>query len=193
MAARTRTRGKSAKRRSSGPADRRNDGRGALLDRSLSALGVDWRGTALETRLERLHDELGRRGLCLRPYLWLSTDFFTPDGATGFAVPFYLADRRLIRLEREQMHAVVDIQLKRFNDRLGRRQMHADVTPAARELLIERGWDPQYGARPLKRAIQKELQDELAKRLLAGDFGVGDTIAVDANNGALSFARKALN
>lgn len=57
----------------------------------------------MEPRIEQLHDELSRRGVRLRPYVWLSTDWFTPDGATGFAVPFYLAHPRLVRLERDRM------------------------------------------------------------------------------------------
>jgi len=77
-----------------------------LLDRRLCDLGVGIEGTALERRVARLHDELARAGLRFRPYVWLSTDWFTPDGHTGFAVPFYLAHPRLAHLERRQMYAV---------------------------------------------------------------------------------------
>ena len=60
-------------------------------------------GTTLQRRVDRLHDELARAGLVFKPYVWLATDWFTPEGTTGFAVPFYLAHRRLVRLEHAQM------------------------------------------------------------------------------------------
>ncbi|QDU65381.1 hypothetical protein [Engelhardtia mirabilis] len=74
-----------------------------LLDWRLCDLGLAIEGSELEGRVERLHEELARRGLRFKPYVWLSTDWFTPDGATGFAIPFYLAHERLVRLERSQM------------------------------------------------------------------------------------------
>ncbi|MBW2312730.1 MAG: hypothetical protein JRH10_00960 [Deltaproteobacteria bacterium] len=77
-----------------------------LLDIRLCDLGVGIEGTALAARIASLHDELARAGLRFRPYIWLSTDWFTPDGHTGFAVPFYLAHPRLAHLERRQMYAV---------------------------------------------------------------------------------------
>lgn len=60
-------------------------------------------GSTLAPRVAQLYRELARAGLRFRPYVWLSTDWFTPDGATGFAIPFYLADPRLARLERQEM------------------------------------------------------------------------------------------
>ena len=78
----------------------------ALLEYRLCDLGLRTEGTALERRVDRLYDELLRAGLRFRPYVWLSTDWFTPDGHTGFAVPFYLAHPRLAHLERRQMYAV---------------------------------------------------------------------------------------
>jgi len=78
----------------------------ALLDRRLCGLGLRIEGTALAERIDRLHQELARVGLRFRPYVWLSTDWFTPDGHCGFAVPFYLAHPRLAHLERRQMYAV---------------------------------------------------------------------------------------
>lgn len=75
----------------------------ALLDLRLCDLGLAIEGSALEPRVAQLHTELERRGLRFRPYVWLSTDWFTPDGATGFAIPFFLAHPRLVRLERAQM------------------------------------------------------------------------------------------
>ena len=75
----------------------------ALLDVRLKDLGVCIEGSALKPRLQQLDEELERKGLRVRPYTWLSTDWFTPDGCTGFAIPFYLAHPRLKRLERQQM------------------------------------------------------------------------------------------
>ncbi len=77
-----------------------------LLEVPLCDLRLQIEGTALEQRIGQLREELARAGLRFRPYVWLSTDWFTPDGHTGFAVPFFLAHPRLAHLERRQMFAV---------------------------------------------------------------------------------------
>lgn len=77
-----------------------------LLQVRLCDLGLGLEGTALEARINRLHSELGKRGFRWKPYVWLSTDWFTPDGCTGFAAPFFLAHPRLARLERRMMYDV---------------------------------------------------------------------------------------
>jgi ATP-dependent Clp protease ATP-binding subunit ClpB len=92
-------------------------------------------------------------------------------------------------LTQEQLAAIVDIQLKRLEKRLAERKVSLVVTESARKLLAERGWDPVYGARPLKRAIQRLVQDPLAMQLLEGKFADGDTIEVDAQHGELAFSR----
>jgi ATP-dependent Clp protease ATP-binding subunit ClpB len=92
-------------------------------------------------------------------------------------------------LTQEQLGSIVDIQLKRLEKRLADRRVALLVTADARTLLAERGWDPVYGARPLKRAIQRLVQDPLAMQLLEGKFGEGDTIEVDAKSGQLTFTR----
>ncbi|MBL8753542.1 MAG: hypothetical protein JNK15_09595 [Planctomycetes bacterium] len=74
-----------------------------LLDVRLCDLDLRLEGTAMQARLDRLHDELAQKGLLFRPYAWLATDWFTPEGSTGFAIPFWLAHRRLARLEHTQM------------------------------------------------------------------------------------------
>jgi hypothetical protein len=74
-----------------------------LLDLRICNLGLRVEGSALEPRLAQLMRELGRAGLRFQPYVWLSTDWFTPHGITGFAIPFYLAHPRLARLERRHM------------------------------------------------------------------------------------------
>jgi ATP-dependent Clp protease ATP-binding subunit ClpB len=87
------------------------------------------------------------------------------------------------RLEATQIRHIVDIQLERFAKRLERRELTLAVSDSAKDLLAEVGWDPQYGARPLKRAIQKHLEDSLARRVLAGDFPPGTRIMVDRSPG----------
>ena len=74
-----------------------------LLDVPIKDLGLTLETSPLQARLEELHAELARRSIAFRPYAWLSTEWFTPDDATGFAIPFYLAHPRLVRLERTQM------------------------------------------------------------------------------------------
>ncbi len=74
-----------------------------LLDMRICDLDVNLEGSALEPRLHALEEELARKKVSFRPYAWLSTDWFVPDDTTGFAIPFYLADARLTRLERSQM------------------------------------------------------------------------------------------
>jgi hypothetical protein len=77
-----------------------------LLDVRLRELGVRVEGTWLEVAVEKLHRELARRHLPIRPYVWLSTQWFVPRGAAGIAIPFYLAHPRLMQLERKQMREV---------------------------------------------------------------------------------------
>jgi ATP-dependent Clp protease ATP-binding subunit ClpB len=93
------------------------------------------------------------------------------------------------RLGREQIRSIVDIQLADLASRLKRRELGLDVSEAAKELLGELGWDPQYGARPLKRAIQRHLEDALARRLLAGEFLPGETIFVGRSGSELTFTK----
>jgi ATP-dependent Clp protease ATP-binding subunit ClpB len=92
-------------------------------------------------------------------------------------------------LTREQLTRIVDIQLQRLEKRLLERNLRLALTDSAKELLGERGWDPVYGARPLKRAIQRLVQDPLAIRILEGEFAEGDTVEVDAQNGELVFRK----
>jgi len=76
-----------------------------------------------------------------------------------------------------------------LRERLAERRLLLEVTDEAKELLAEEGWDPAYGARPLKRAIQRLVENPLALRLLEGDFSEGDVVRVDAADGELVFAR----
>jgi ATP-dependent Clp protease ATP-binding subunit ClpB len=95
------------------------------------------------------------------------------------------------RLAREQIRRIVDIQLGRLHARLSQRELSLDITEEAKDYLGEVGWDPQFGARPLGRAIRKHLEDELAKQVLGGALGPGDTIFVDRGESGLTFKRVA--
>ncbi|HTO26911.1 MAG TPA: AAA family ATPase, partial [Gaiellaceae bacterium] len=92
-------------------------------------------------------------------------------------------------LSREQIGEIVELQLARLRDRLAERRIELELTDAAKEALAEAGWDPAYGARPLKRAIQRLVENPLALRLLEGELADGDRIVVDADGGELTFAR----
>ena len=94
------------------------------------------------------------------------------------------------RLKRDQMGAIVDIQLKRLDKLLADRKIVVNLDDAARDWLAEKGYDPAYGARPLKRAIQKELQDPLAEAILAGEISDGETVEVGAGEAGLTFNGK---
>jgi ATP-dependent Clp protease ATP-binding subunit ClpB len=92
-------------------------------------------------------------------------------------------------LTQEDLVQIVDIQLKGLRALLHERGMDLNVSGAARRRLAQQGFDPLYGARPLKRVIQRELQDPLALALLQGDFHSGDTIQVDLHGEELTFSR----
>ena len=83
-------------------------------------------------------------------------------------------------LSREQLGEIVELQLARLRARLAERGLGLELTDAAKEHVAEAGWDPTYGARPLKRALQRLVENPLALRLLEGEFAEGDMIRVDA-------------
>ena len=90
-------------------------------------------------------------------------------------------------LKREQIHAIAKIQLAHLHARLAERDMSLEVSDAALDLIAEAGFDPVYGARPLKRVIQQQLENSLAQDLLSGRFKAGDVIKVDVDDERLSF------
>jgi ATP-dependent Clp protease ATP-binding subunit ClpB len=92
-------------------------------------------------------------------------------------------------LSREQLREIVDLQVARLIGRVAERGVEVELTDAARDFLGDVGYDPTYGARPLKRVISKRLVDPLALGLLKGDFAAGDRVEVDAVGGELQFAR----
>ncbi len=92
-------------------------------------------------------------------------------------------------LSKEQIAEIVELQLGRLRERLAERRIELELTAAAKEALAEAGWEPAYGARPLKRAIQRLVENPLALRLLEGDFADGDTIRVDVEDGEIRFEK----
>jgi ATP-dependent Clp protease ATP-binding subunit ClpB len=93
-------------------------------------------------------------------------------------------------LTRDDLVKVVDIQLRHVSALLAERGYHLDISPEARQYLAQVGYDADYGARPLKRAIQREVQDPLAVRILAGEFHEGDTIHVERGREGLEFTSR---
>ncbi|HKN81086.1 MAG TPA: ATP-dependent chaperone ClpB [Actinomycetota bacterium] len=91
------------------------------------------------------------------------------------------------QLTPEQIGAIVNIQIRLLAERLAERSLGLELTDAARELIAARGYDPAFGARPLKRLIQREIQDPLAVKLLSGEIGEGDTVLVEADGESLTF------
>jgi ATP-dependent Clp protease ATP-binding subunit ClpB len=92
------------------------------------------------------------------------------------------------RLSKEQLVEVVELQAAGLRARLAGRRIELELTEAARELLVDLGYDPAYGARPLKRTVQRELENPLALMVLQGQVGDGDTVVVDAVDGRLDIA-----
>jgi len=94
-------------------------------------------------------------------------------------------------LAREQIRGIAAIQLQAIEQRLAERELGLEISDAFMDRLVETGFDPVYGARPLKRAIQQELENPLAQRILAGEFQPGDVITVDLEEGEPSFSSDA--
>jgi ATP-dependent Clp protease ATP-binding subunit ClpA len=93
-------------------------------------------------------------------------------------------------LDEEELTRIVEIQITRLEKRLAQQNLTLDVDAAAKRLLAKEGYDPQFGARPLKRAIQDQLLNPLSMRLLEGEFKPGDKIKVSTKDGELLFERK---
>ncbi len=91
------------------------------------------------------------------------------------------------RLKRDEMGRIVDIQMSRLGKLLEERKITVNLEPKAREWLADKGWDPAYGARPLKRVIQKSVQDPMAEMLLAGQIKDGETVKISAGKQGLTF------
>jgi ATP-dependent Clp protease ATP-binding subunit ClpB len=90
----------------------------------------------------------------------------------------------------DELKLIVDIQIRLLGKRLADRRIGLELTEAAKEQLAKEGFDPVYGARPLKRTIQRRILDPLALRVLQGDFHEGDSVVVDAVEGEFLFTAK---
>ncbi|NLS78221.1 MAG: AAA domain-containing protein [Chloroflexi bacterium] len=94
-------------------------------------------------------------------------------------------------LSREQVQRIVDLQMKEIGSRLADQGLDIELTPEAREWLANKGYDPQFGARPLRRTLQREVESVLARRLLAGDLRPGATITIEVEGDQLAFTQPA--
>ena len=93
-------------------------------------------------------------------------------------------------LTREQIQAIVDLQMKEIAERLREQQITLELTDAAREYLAQVGYDPQFGARPLRRTLQRRVESPLSRKLLANEFKAGDVVIVDLENNEIVFRHK---
>jgi ATP-dependent Clp protease ATP-binding subunit ClpB len=141
----------------------------------------------------RLTDGQGRTVDFRNTVLIMTSNIRTPESMREHFRPEFLNRIDEIvqfdPLSREQIAEIVEQQLGRLRERLAERGLQIQLTDEAKQVIAEAGWDPAYGARPLKRAIQRLVENPLALRLLAGEFGDGDTIRVTAQNGDLLFER----
>jgi ATP-dependent Clp protease ATP-binding subunit ClpB len=94
------------------------------------------------------------------------------------------------RLDQAQIERIVELQLAQMAERLAGRRLRLEVRPEARRWLAEQGYDPVYGARPLRRVLQRQLGDRIATAILKGDFSDGDTIVVDGSSSGLRLDRR---
>jgi ATP-dependent Clp protease ATP-binding subunit ClpB len=140
----------------------------------------------------RLTDGQGRT-VDFRNTVVIMTSNADPDRLRELFRPEFLnrIDEQLVfrALGKRELADIVDIQVARFAKLLKARDVELELTPAARELIAERGYDPTYGARPLKRAIQRTLQDPLARAFLEGTFVAGDRIRADVDGGEIVFKK----
>jgi ATP-dependent Clp protease ATP-binding subunit ClpB len=90
----------------------------------------------------------------------------------------------------EHMTSIVDIQVRGLLKRLEERKIHVQLTDAAKNFIVSEGYDPMYGARPLKRTIQRRVLDPLALRVLEGDFREGDRVVVNVGDNGLMFEKE---
>jgi len=130
----------------------------------------------------RLTDGQGRTVDFTNVVLIMTSNLAT-DPATFFRPEFINRIDDIVRfrpLTEADLGAIVDIQLRQLRDRLAARRITLTVTPAAAALVAKEGYDPAFGARPLKRVIQREVGDRLATAILDGTVGEGDTVTVDA-------------
>src|SRR5580765_8219569 len=144
----------------------------------------------------RLTDGQGRTVDFRNTVIIMTSNLRSADALRDFFRPEFLnrVDEivEFAALTRDEIAHIVDLQLQRLRDRLVERGITIEVTDPAKQAVADEGWDPAYGARPLKRAIQRLVENPLALRLLEGDFAEGDTIRVDAHGDELIFEKAQL-
>ena len=159
---------------------RLTDGHGRTVDFSNTILIMTSNlGSTLQTEVLESEDVIRERVMVM---VW---ETFKPEFLNRL-------DEILVfhRLSRDDLARIVDLQVALLGRRLADRRLTLELTGAARAWLADRGHDLVYGARPLRRLVAKAIGDELARRLLAGEVGEGDTVVVDAAGGKLSFSRR---
>jgi ATP-dependent Clp protease ATP-binding subunit ClpB len=141
----------------------------------------------------RLTDGQGRTVDFRNTVLIMTSNIRTEDGMREHFRPEFLNRIDEIvefgALTREQLGEIIELQLDRLRKRLADRGLELELSDPAKQVIGDAGWDPAFGARPLKRSIQRLLENPLAVRLLEGDFVGGDVIRVDAQNGDLVFTK----
>ena len=141
----------------------------------------------------RLTDGQGRTVDFRNTVLIMTSNLRSPEEMRALFRPEFLnrIDEivEFTQLTKEQLGEIVELQLERLRARLAARGIELELTDEAEETLAEAGWDPTYGARPLKRALQRMVENPLALRLLEGEFSDGDAVRVDADNGELVFEK----
>jgi ATP-dependent Clp protease ATP-binding subunit ClpB len=142
------------------------------------------RGPGADIEGKGLKPDLDRGDLTARLRLDVHGPFFRPEliNRIDEIVVFH-------QLKKEDLSAIVDIQLEGLRRRLAQRDMTLEVTDAARAQLASEGWDPAFGARPLKRTIQQRIENPLASKILAGELGPGDRVRVDYVGKSFIFER----
>jgi ATP-dependent Clp protease ATP-binding subunit ClpB len=93
-------------------------------------------------------------------------------------------------LNRDNIEAIIDLLTEDINARLADKELSVELTKEAKHLIVEGGYDPMYGARPLKRYLQKHVETLVAKQILSGEIGRGDTICIDVEDGEIRARRK---
>jgi ATP-dependent Clp protease ATP-binding subunit ClpC len=94
------------------------------------------------------------------------------------------------QLSQEEVYAIADLMIKELRERLAERKIEIEVTPAARDFLVKEGYDPKYGARPLRRTIERLVENAISDKILEGEFGRGDRIEIDVQEGKITFRKK---
>jgi ATP-dependent Clp protease ATP-binding subunit ClpB len=139
----------------------------------------------------RLTDGHGRTVDFRNTVLIMTSNLRSPEQMREFFRPEFLNRIDEIvefqPLTKEQLGEIVELQLARLRARLADRGIELELTDEAKQVVADAGWDPTYGARPLKRALQRMVENPLALRLLEGEFADGDTVRVDAKDGELVF------